>query len=105
MNMKYWVRSSTGLLPRQIKTGEARNPCPKNPQPVNKLGGELALTAMDGDEKNGQTTIRFHISKVAIDQYPYNLEAGKAFWFICADSREDDFGHHSMMRQHVKVKL
>lgn len=76
-----------------------------NPQPVKKLGGELAITAMEGDEKDGQTIIRFHIPKVSIDKYHYNLEAGKERWLICAYSRSDDFGHHSMMRQHVKVKL
>lgn len=76
-----------------------------NPQPVNQLGGAVAITEMSGDEQNGQTTIRFHIPKVALDKYHYNLETGKELWFICAYSRDDDFGHHSMMRQHVKVKL
>ncbi len=76
-----------------------------NPQPVNQLGGAVAITEMSGDEQNGQTTIRYHIPKVALDKYHYNLETGKELWFICAYSRDDDFGHHSMMRQHVKVKL
>jgi len=76
-----------------------------NPQPVNQLGGTLAVTEMSGDEQNGETTIRFQVPKIAKDEYHYNLERGKEIWFICAYSRADDFGHHSMMRQHVKVKL
>lgn len=76
-----------------------------NPQPVANLGGEIAVRDVEGEEKNGRTTVRFSIPKKANDQYHYDLKAGDEIWFICAYSRADEFDHHSMMRQHVKVKL
>ncbi len=76
-----------------------------NPQPVSKLGGKIAVSDVEGEEKNGRTTLCFSIPKKAIDQYHYDLKAGDEIWFICAYSRADEFDHHSMMRQHVKVKL
>ncbi|MBX2870899.1 MAG: hypothetical protein KTR30_02335, partial [Saprospiraceae bacterium] len=76
-----------------------------NPQPVSKLGGKFAVSDLEGEEKTGHTRIRFSIPKEAVDEYHYDLQAGDEIWFICAYSRADEFDHHSMMRQHVKVKL
>ncbi len=76
-----------------------------NPQPVKKLGGTIAVSDLVGEEQNGRTTVRFSVPKKASDRYHYDLQAGDEIWFICAYSRADEFDHHSMMRQHVKVKL
>lgn len=76
-----------------------------NPQPITKLGGSRAISELEGEEKNGHTTVRFSIPKKANDQYHYDLKAGDEIWLICAYSRADEFDHHSMMRQHVKVRL
>lgn len=76
-----------------------------NPQPVTKLGGTSAINQVEGEELNGHTAIRFSIPKKAIDRYHYDLKPGEDLWLICAYSRADEFDHHSMMRQHVKVKL
>jgi len=76
-----------------------------NPQPITKLGGKFAINQVEGEEKLGRTTICFSIPKKAIDKYHYDLKPGEDLWLICAYSRADEFDHHSMMRQHVKVKL
>lgn len=76
-----------------------------NPQPIATLGGKAAIRQVEGEEKAGRTTIRFSIPKEAVDKYHYNLKPGQELWLICAYSRADEFDHHSMMRQHVRVQL
>jgi DOMON domain len=76
-----------------------------NHKPTEKLGGTAVFADVSGEEKSGNTTIRFSMPTKALDAYHFDLTEGSEKWFICAFSAEDDFYHHSRMREHRKVTL
>ena len=76
-----------------------------NHQPTEKLGGKSAFDDILGDEKGGKTTVSFSMPIKSNDKWHYDLIEGSKRWFICAFSAEDDFNHHSRMREHREAKL
>lgn len=72
---------------------------------VEELGGTNQLFSAEGEEAFGHTIIQFNIPKQSGDKLHYDLLPGHSIWFICAYSREDDFQHHSMMREHIQITL
>ncbi len=76
-----------------------------NHQPTEKLGGIVAFQDATGSEKDGKTSVSFSMPIEAADKFHYALREGTKCWFICAFSAEDDFQHHSLMREHREVVL
>jgi hypothetical protein len=72
---------------------------------VTTLGGISAVSNASGTEQNGRTSVSFTIAQHNSDRFHYNLTEAASIYLICAYSAEKDFGHHSMMRQHVAVVL
>ncbi len=73
--------------------------------PVNMLGGTSAVSNVQGTEQHGISTVSFTITQHAQDRFHHNLTEAASVFLICAYSMEDDFAHHSRMRQHVKVVM
>ncbi len=73
--------------------------------PVNMLGGTSAVSNVRGTEQHGVSTVSFTITQHAQDRFHHNLTEAASVFLICAYSMEDDFAHHSRMRQHVKVVI
>lgn len=73
--------------------------------PVATIGGTTAITALGGKEEGEQTTLHFRLPTRAIDRYHLDLQPGMSLYLIVAYSIDDDFAHHSRMRQHVRVTL
>jgi hypothetical protein len=76
-----------------------------NHQPTEKMGSKPVFQDVSGAEKVGKTTLSFSMPVKAFDAYHFDLKEGSEQWFICAFSAEDDFYHHSRMREHRKVTL
>jgi hypothetical protein len=76
-----------------------------NHQPTEKVGGTSVFKDISGEEKGGKTTVSFSMPVEASDKFHFDLTRGTSKWFICAFSAEDDFYHHSRMREHRQVKL
>lgn len=76
-----------------------------NPQPISELGGQKTVQDYLGIEDATGTSFQFSIDTSLRDEFHYDLGEGQSIWLICAYSMEDDFGHHSIMRRHVEVKL
>ncbi|MEM8531362.1 MAG: DOMON domain-containing protein [Chloroflexota bacterium] len=74
-------------------------------QPVAQLGGTSQVELLKASEKDGQTMIRFRIAADARDEFHYDLRSGSSIYLILAYSVDDDFDHHSRLRQHVQVTL
>lgn len=73
--------------------------------PVVDLGSASALTAVGGEETGEQTTIHFRLPIKAVDPYHFSLQPGTTLYLIAAYSVDDDFAHHSRMRQHIRIRL
>ena len=76
-----------------------------NHQPTEKVGGTSVFKDISGEEKGGKTTVSFSMPIEAADKFHFDLTRGTSKWFICAFSAEDDFYHHSRMREHRQVTL
>jgi DOMON domain len=76
-----------------------------NHQETEKLGGTFVVKDIVGEEKKGKTTVSFSMPIKANDRYHFDLLEGTQRWFICAFSAEDDFNHHSRMREHREITL
>lgn len=72
---------------------------------VEAIGGTNALMHASGEEQNGSTTIRFALPIKAVDDYHMHLQSGTEIYLIAAYSVDDDFAHHSRMRQHLRITL
>lgn len=72
---------------------------------VASLGASPQVQDAQGLETNGRTTVRFRLPQQASSRYHYNLTEAAEVFFICAFSTDDDFRHHSAMRQHIRVRL
>jgi len=64
------------------------------------LGGVSNIKIISGEERNGDTAIRFRIPFSSGDQYDFPHQLNHSFWLILAYSVSDDFEHHSIMRKH-----
>lgn len=69
------------------------------------LGDQVSFLDLAGAETNSKTTVRFSRSLVTGERSDFALQEGASFWLILAYSMHDDFGHHSRMRRHVRIKL
>jgi DOMON domain len=74
-------------------------------KPIALAGGEVAISDYRCIEDKKGTTLKFSISQKQLDKFHYSLTEGTKIWLVCAYSQEDDFNHHSIMRQHVEVTL
>lgn len=73
-----------------------------NPQEDQVLGGTIDFSKLKGKEENGTTQITFQLPLNTRDQYDFDHQLNKPFWLILAYSTQDDFGHHSRVREHIK---
>jgi hypothetical protein len=69
------------------------------------LGGEMNILMLTGKEQGQRTTLSFRLPLISGDPHDMDLRPGQSLWLIMAYSAEDDFGHHSRMREHVQIKL
>jgi hypothetical protein len=102
--------SGTNLIFGRVQSGKVEvadhyTVAAGNHKPTEKLGGSAVFQDVTGEEKAGKTTISFSMPVKAADAYHFDLTEGTKRWFICAFSAEDDFYHHSRMREHREVKL
>lgn len=102
--------SGTNLLFGRVQSGKVEvadhyTIAAGNHKPTEKVGGVAVFQDVSGEEKAGKTTVSFSMPVKAADAFHFDLTEGTARWFICAFSSEDDFYHHSRMREHRKVVL
>ncbi len=76
-----------------------------NPKEDHEIGGYFNLSAIEGKEVNGSTTLKFKLPIGSKDRYDFSHELGADFWLILAYSQLDDWDHHSMMRKHIKFSF
>ncbi|MFK7849256.1 MAG: DOMON domain-containing protein, partial [Rhodothermales bacterium] len=72
---------------------------------VVSLGGTPAATLLEGQETATHTSVHFEINLAASDQWHHVLEEGSTIHLLLAYSQEDDFQHHSVMREHLEITL
>lgn len=69
------------------------------------LGGTSAVTLLKGDEAGAHTSVHFEMNLVSLDDWHHVLEEGSSIHLLMAYSLEDDFQHHSIMREHLEITL
>lgn len=69
------------------------------------VGGKTAINNLNCIENSYGTTMKFSIPQVPLDRFHYNLSQGTKLWLICAYSQEDNFEHHSTIREHIEVSI
>ncbi|MEO0895351.1 MAG: DOMON domain-containing protein [Bacteroidota bacterium] len=72
---------------------------------IEELGGKTAVNHFLGKEKGKRTEISFNLARFPNSEFHQQLESGKTFFMHMAYSQEDDFAHHSVMRDKVLVKF
>ena len=72
---------------------------------IKLLGGTTAISNLICTENASGTTMKFNIPQKQLDKYHYSLASGTKIWLICAYSQQDDFDHHSIMREHIEVSI
>ncbi|MFK8005887.1 MAG: DOMON domain-containing protein [Saprospiraceae bacterium] len=107
------LNAKTGLTETNLIMGSVNNKKviisdryilkPGNHQTIESLEGKDILMEKKGFENKKGTTIYFEIPTQPNDEFHTNIEKGKKYFMLLAYSREDDFGHHSMMRTKVKA--
>ena len=65
----------------------------------------LRVEQLRGSESGQGTRLEFAVPSEPGSVYHRPLTKGTECWMVLAYSWEDDFGHHSAMRRHVKVRL
>ncbi|MEL6561578.1 MAG: DOMON domain-containing protein [Bacteroidota bacterium] len=76
-----------------------------NPQKDSVLGGANTVRRLNGIEKDGITKVTFTIPLRSEDPFDFEHRFKEPYWLILAYSVEDDFSHHSRVREHVPFKL
>ncbi|MEO1052848.1 MAG: DOMON domain-containing protein [Bacteroidota bacterium] len=76
-----------------------------DPREDKLIGGTDDIRIISGVESAGHSKVRFSIPLQSKDQYDFKHVAGQDFWLILAYSVDDDFGHHSRMRKHIRYRL
>ena len=74
-------------------------------QPIQALGGEVAVQEFVGLENADGTSFQFSMKTQMQDGFHYDLSPGQRVWIICSYSMQDDFGHHSVMQRHLEITL
>tara|TARA_R110000850_G_scaffold84412_3_gene181173 strand:+ start:318 stop:830 length:513 start_codon:yes stop_codon:yes gene_type:complete len=102
--------TGTYLLMGRVVNGKAElvehyTIAPGNYQPIESLGGEIAVKDIDGEETGNSTTIRFSLPVETGSKYQTPLTQSLEYNMLIAFSRDDDFKHHSMMRTSISIKL
>ena len=107
------LNSKSGLTGTNLIMGSVKNKKvnisdryilkPGDHQTMESLGSEDLLLEKKGFENKKGTTISFKIPTQPNDKFHTKIEKGKEYFMLLAYSRDDDFGHHSMMRTEVKV--
>jgi hypothetical protein len=69
------------------------------------LGGVTAIRNFSCIENNSGTILKFSIPTRQTDKFHYRLMEGTKIWLICAFSQENDFNHHSIMREHIEIVI
>jgi DOMON domain len=69
------------------------------------FGSSAVITNYSCIEFQNKTILKFTIPDKASDRFHYNLFVKQKIWLICAYSMEDDFDHHSIMRQQIEVEI
>ena len=72
---------------------------------VKDLGGKTAVSNISGVEDPERTTISFDLARFPKSKFHHQLKSGKTFYMHIAYSQEDDFEHHSMMRDKLEVSF
>ncbi len=67
------------------------------------IGSKSSISNFSCIENGSGTTMKFSISQKQLDKFHCSLLEETKIWFICAYSEQDDFEHHSIMRQHIEV--
>lgn len=93
------VKNGNVFIQDQFITGFGEHP------PVEALAVPSRISDVEGEEKNGNTTIIFSITKDRMDRLHYDLLEGKEINVWLAYSVSDDFDHHSRKRILRKIKL
>ena len=70
---------------------------------VKELGGNTAVSNISGVENQEGTSISFELARFPESNFHHQLKSGKTFYMHIAYSQEDDFDHHSMMRDKLQV--
>jgi len=70
---------------------------------VQELGGKTAVSNISGVENQQGTSISFDLARFPDSKFHHQLTKGKTFYMHIAYSQEDDFDHHSMMRDKLQV--
>lgn len=76
-----------------------------NYPPFSELGIWSTIAHISGEEKDGQTLVRFSLPVQAQSGYERNLGTGSIHYLHYAYSTSDDFNHHSRMRNQLNIKL
>lgn len=74
-----------------------------DPQLDSHLGGSTDVEIIAFEETAEHTFICFRRPYQVDDRFDFSLVRDQEFWLILAYSIDDDFRHHSRMRQHQKV--
>lgn len=93
------------IINKKAEIVEHYTSSPGNYSPIASLGGEIKVSEVEGQQKNGETFLQFSLPVLAKDTYRKNLSQGKEYVMILAYSQEDDFQHHSIMRTSIQVEL
>lgn len=78
---------------------------PGNYKSYKELGFESQLKIISGKETATHTMLHFTVPIKAFNKYHKNLNQNKTYYMTLAYSRSDDYKHHSMMRNSIKIKL
>lgn len=93
------------IIHSKITVTEHYTLSPGNYKPFSQLGAAENISIISGKESSTQTTITFKIVFDERNKYQEQLQEGKSLYMIMAYSRADDFQHHSMWRESVKITL
>ena len=70
---------------------------------VKDLGGKTAVRNISGKENSNNTEIVFDLERFPNSKFHHQLKTGKKFFMHIAYSQDDDFAHHSFMRDKVAI--
>lgn len=78
---------------------------PGDYRPITSFGAKADIRNIEGFETSSKTTIKFSLPRKSSSSYQKDVKPGMKYSLIMAYSREDDFGHHSIMRTSEAITL
>jgi len=98
------------LLMGRIVNGKAQvvehyTSSPGTYRPTEQLGEPSKISKVSGNESTGTTALKFTVALDQNSNFQKDLSKGSTYYLIMAYSRHDDFQHHSIWRQSVKITL